>query len=161
VSLLGGHIYREWARGATFFTGGFGGRIGWSTVGEITIDNLATWLQTWVPDLDGATAAVLIAHLIGYDHASLREPFSESRPLDARENIPLSLTAEIGRMVRASGGVPVYPPVAGVLGLSALKMICESIVEAGLSGAMFSGLDAFGPEQRRVVRTALAQPLLG
>ena len=161
VALLGGQIYREWARGATFFTGGFGGRIGWSTVGQVTIDNLAPWLRSWVPNLDGATAALLIAHLIGYDHDSPGSPAPDSGELGRPENLPPSFDTEIGRMARASGGVPVYPPVAGGLDLATLKSVCEGIAKAGLSGAMFSGLDTFSPEQRRIVRTALAEPLLG
>lgn len=160
VALLGGHLYQDWARGATFVTGGFGGRIGWGTVGTVTIDHLSPWLRAWVPGLDGAAAARLVAHLIGYDHPFLGLRFDSDGRVDGPHQAMMALTSEMQRMAAASGGLPVYPPVSGGTATTALRTICQSIVAAGLAGAMFSGLEQLTAEQRTVVREELADHLL-
>jgi hypothetical protein len=159
VALLGGHLYREWARGATYFTGGFGGRIGWGTVGAVVIDHLAPWLRAWAPGLDGGAAAQLVARLIGYDHPALGLRFDGAGRVEQPNGTTTALTAEIGRMAAASGGLPVYPPVASGHDEAALRTICRGIVAAGLAGAMFSGLERFTAEQRALVRRELAERL--
>jgi hypothetical protein len=156
VGLLGGHIYDRWARGATFFTGGFGGRIGWSTVGAVTIDNLSPWLVAWAPGLEGGTAARVVAHLIGYDPPPLGLRFDARGRVDDPEQPIRSAVAEIAAMAAARGDTPVYPPVAG--GDEALlRAVCRAIAEAGLEGGMFSGLERFTAEQRAIVRRELVE----
>jgi hypothetical protein len=158
VGLLGGHIYREWARGATYLTGGFGGKIGWSTVGAVTIDNLSPWLVEWAPGLDRGAAARLVANLIGYDAPSLGLRFGANGRIDDHGQPIRSLLAEFGRMATARGGLPVYPPVA-VADEAALGTVCRAIADAGLQGAMFSGLERFTGEQRAIVRRELLERL--
>lgn len=160
VALLGGHLYREWSRGATYYTGGFGGRIGWSTVGGVTIDGLSSWLGSIAPSIDGGVASRLVAHLIGYDQPSLGLSFDGMGRIDVPDQATLALISEIRRMAGARGGLPVYPPVAGASDLSTLRTICRAIVEADLDGAMFSGLDRFSPEYRALVRVELAERML-
>jgi hypothetical protein len=158
VGLLGGHLYSEWARGATYFTGGFGGKIGWSTVGAVTIDHLSPWLVAWVPGLDGGTAARIVANLIGYDAPSLGLRFDAAGRVDEGEQPVRAAVAEIAGMANARGDLPVYPPVAAA-GDAVLGTVCRAIADAGLHGGMFSGLERFTPEQRAIVRRELVERL--
>lgn len=159
VALLGGHLYREWAQGATYLTGGFTGRIGWSTVGSVTIDGLSHWLGRVVPNLNSAIARQLVTRLIGYDHFPIAQRLAEGQT-EIADQQALTLGLEIQRTAAVSGDLSIYPPIAGEADVAALRQICRCIVDAGVDGAMFSGLDRFTTEQRAVIRTELAERIL-
>jgi hypothetical protein len=160
VGLLGGHLYQAWASGATYLTGGFGGRIGWSTVGAVTIDHLSPWLCRWAPGLDPALAARVVARLLGYDTPALGLQFDARGRVDD-PGLPLRAHRhEMRQMAAAAGGLPVYPPVSAGLDADALGEVCRGIIAAGLDGAMFSGLDRLTADLRAVVRRELSSRLL-
>lgn len=142
VALLGGHVYAEWARAATYLTGGFGPTIGWGSVGRVTVTSLGATLGELVPEL-GVHARAVVAALVG-----ARAEADPAGDVDA-------LVEEIHRMTAARGSVPVYPPVAGPPGPAVLARICDAIVDAGLDGAMLAGLEAASPEQLGIIRRGL------
>jgi hypothetical protein len=147
VALLGGQDYARWAQSATFFTGGFGPRIGWGSVGRVAAASLGELLAGMVPGLPIEDAQRTVAHLLG-----------ATTDLDATLDEG-SLLRELARIAAVRGDIPVYPPIAGPPAPDALARICDAIVEAGLDGAMVAGMEAATPTQRRVLRAQLAEPL--
>jgi hypothetical protein len=146
ASLLGGHVYAEWGRTATYLTGGFGPKIGWGSVGRVTATSLGEELGRLVPGLGGCGAAI-VAALVGADPA-----------VDPADDVS-ALIGEIRRMGAARGSLPVYPPVAGPPTPDVLARIGEAIVDAGLHGAMLAGLESASPAQLAAIRRGLTEPL--
>lgn len=147
VALLGGHSYAAWAQSATFLTGGFGPKIGWGSVAGVVTTNLAPWLQRWVPGLERPAAERIVGALLGLAPDEV-----------AAERQGATIAALLREMRRIGGArlsLPVYPPVPGGFDAADLRTVSQGIVDAGLQGAMFSGLETFTAEQRSVVRTEL------
>lgn len=147
VALLGGHCYPAWAESATYLTGGFGPRIGWGSVAGVTATNLAPWLQGLVPGLERTAAERIVGALLGLT------PDEVAVERDGA-TVP-ALLRELHRIGAARLTLPVYPPVPAGFDADGLRTVCRGIVEAGLHGGMFAGLEAFTAEQRRAVRTEL------
>ena len=147
VALLGGHVYGHWATGATYLTGGFGPKIGWPSVGRVTVTSLAPWLRALVPGLPDAGALRIVAALVGAD------------PSPGPDGDLEALLREIARIAPARRNLPVYPPVAATWDAAQLGNICDAIVDAGLDGAMIAGLEQTSEAQRRVIRSRLSARL--
>jgi hypothetical protein len=145
VALLGGHDYAKWARCATYFTGGFGPKIGWGSVGRVTATALGELLAAFVPGLAAIDAQLAISRLLG---ASTDPDLDEA-----------SMRREVARMAAVRTYTPVYPPIPGPPPAAALARTCDAIVDADLDGAMVAGLESAGSAQRRVLRESLMERL--
>lgn len=146
VALLGGHSYAAWTRTATYLTGGFGPKIGWSTVTRVTAEGLAALLVEGVPGLMGieeASASMM---------ALLGAPDPNEAPVAA-------FRRELRAMSRLRPGVPVYPPIPAGQSTDSLRAMCQTIVAEGLDGAMLSGLERYDADQRTIIRQELAARL--
>ena len=132
VAIFAGQSWRLWARSATYFTGGFGDRIGWPTAraafeSELRgiFDQAPAWLAT-----DRSETA--------------RDPLAADGTL--------ALGREISRARSFADGRPVYPPIAGVPNPSSMELTFAAIVDGDLDGGLFTDLHRFDASARRAVR---------
>ncbi|MBX3031023.1 MAG: hypothetical protein KF809_12815 [Chloroflexi bacterium] len=147
VALLGGQRYDRWTTTATYLTGGFGPRIGWGSVGRVTVESLGPALAALVPGMTMEAGMRVVAALVG----------ARAEPDPTTDDD--AFVDQVRAMALARGGVPAYPPIAGPPEPARLARMCRAIVDAGLPGAMLAGLERTSPEQRRVIRTELTERL--
>jgi len=147
VALLGGQRYDRWAASATYLTGGFGPRIGWGSVGRVTVESLGPVLATLSPGLSIDAAMRVVDALIGAD------PIPDGAGDDDAYQV------QIRAMAAARGDLPVYPPIAGPPEPDRLARMCRGVIDAGLQGAMIAGLESTTDAQRAVIRRELTDRL--